>query len=482
MPKSILYLSNHNAQLFSIIKGKIEIETFQKTEKGETDFIRSLNSKKPLYLLVDTAHEDYQSITMPHVSAKDHRNLVKHNIKKLFDNHAYTHSVIQWREKKGRRDDKVLLMALNDSDILQPWLNLIQTYKVPLIGIYSLPLLSELLLDSVSKNSATLLVSHNNDSLRQSFFINQKLQFSRLVSFDTDIAKSTFILQQLNNIQHYLANIIQSNINFSNQLSIIILTDTSLLNSLYQEINTENSQNIYILDINDLAKKLSLYNDNIHLQHLIAYQLARHKTIVNHYASAIDMRYFFYRRLGVRSYFASALLALFAIIISVIYLEYAKTQKQEINQIAENTLNRRNEIIQLAQTTPNLPHDIEIMRQLVDTGWSLKQQNKLPHQALEKLSHVLNDHSKILLENLEWINNSGVELIRINGKIARFKGNYQSALRTFKRFIKQLRKEHWKVNVITNPYPDNILQGQIGIKTDKVREALFVIEINSHAN
>ncbi|WP_069470024.1 hypothetical protein [Candidatus Marithrix sp. Canyon 246] len=477
--KTILYLSKADAQLFTITKNRIEIQTFQNTEKGETDFIRCLNFKKPIFVLVDIIKENYQNLTMPHVSARDHRNLIKHNIKKLFNNNTYTHSVIQGREQKGRRDDKVLLMALNNPEILQPWLNLLVSYKIPFTGIYSLPLLSELLLKSLPKNPATLLITHNNDSLRQSVFVNQKLQLSRLVSFDTNIAKSQFLLQQFNNIKHYLISVIKVNIH---SLSIIILTDKSLLNTLHQELNIEDSQSIYILDINDLAKKLGLYNNNIQLQHLIAYQLVRHRTIINHYATAREMRYFFYRQLRIRSYFTSVLLVVVAIITNVIYLQNTAIQKQEINQIAEKTLNRRNELIQLAKITPNLPYDIEIIRQIVDTGWSLKQQQKLPHTAWEKLSHVLNDHPKILLENLEWINNPSEELIRLNGKISRFKGNYSRALKKFNRFVKDLGKQHWDVNIITYPYPNDILQGQIGIKTDKIRQASFVIEISDHAN
>lgn len=473
MPKPVLYISNNKAQLFTITKNKIEIQSFKNTEKGETDLIRCLNLKKPILLLLNTSQEEYQSITMPHISAKDHRNLIKHNIKKLFDNHTYTHSVIQGREHKGRRDDKVLLIALNNPEILQPWLNLLTTYKVPLIGIYSLPLLSELLLKSLPKQSSTLLITHNNDHLRQSFFTNQKLQLSRLIPFETNIKKSKFILQQLTNIQNYLVNIIQHN----DKLSIIILTNNSLINTLHQEINTNTSQNIYILDINDLAKKIGLYNNNIQLQHLIAYQLAHHRNIINHYAKAIEMRYFFYRRFSIRSYFASAILILLTIITSLTYLQHTTTQKQNINKIAEQTLNRRNELIQLAKITPKLPYDIEIIHQTVDTGWNLKQQNKLPRQAWEKLSYVLNRHPKILLENLEWINNPTTELIRLNGKIARFKGNYQRAFKKFKKFIRHLRKQNWQVNIITYPYPNDILQGQIGIKTDKIRQATFVIEI-----
>ncbi len=480
MLKPVLYLSKTEAQLFTITKNKIEIETFKNTEKGETDFIRCLNLKKPIFLVINTFEEDYQSLTMPHVSARDHRNLIKHNIRKIFDNNTYTHSVIQGREHKGRRDDKVLLMALNNPDILlQPWLNLLITYKVPFTGIYSLPLLSELLLKSLPKKPTTLLITHNNDNLRQSFFVNQKLQFSRLVSFDIDTPKSNFLLQQLTNIKHYLVNVNQYNIE---SLSTIILTDSSLINTLYQEIDTEDSQNIYILDINDLAKQIGLYNNNIELQHLIAYQLVRNRTIANHYATAREMRYFFYRQLRIRSYFTSVLLVLIAIITSVIYLQNAVIQKQKINKIAEKTLNRRNEVIQLAQTTPNLAYDIEIIRQAVDTGKRLEQQQKLPHTAWEKLSHVLNRHPKILLENLEWRNNPPEELIRINGKISRFKGNYPRALKKFNRFIKSLRKQNWKVNIITYPYPNNILQGQIGTKPDEVRQALFVIEIIYHAN
>jgi hypothetical protein len=102
---------------------------------------------------------------------------MNHKKRRLFENAIYTYGVIQGRESQGRRDDLGLFIALNNPNLLQPWLNLIITFKIPLAGIYSLPLLSENLLKYLPKAPYTLLVAHTPPmgthsaaGLRQSFF------------------------------------------------------------------------------------------------------------------------------------------------------------------------------------------------------------------------------------------------------------------------------------------------------------------------
>ena len=89
---------------------------------------------------------------------------------------------IQGREKEGRRDDKILYLALTNPGLLRPWLDPIRRRKVPLAGIYSLSLLSASLLPYVVTkpgNNALLVSLQGASNLRQSFFIGRDLKVSR---------------------------------------------------------------------------------------------------------------------------------------------------------------------------------------------------------------------------------------------------------------------------------------------------------------
>ncbi|RKZ44491.1 MAG: hypothetical protein DRR00_28020, partial [Candidatus Parabeggiatoa sp. nov. 3] len=216
--KRILYLSDYQLCVLQA-KGKslTEIQRFQLNNNGEAEFANYLsnNHKTPIYWIIDSTQEDSQVLTIPHVVGKDHRHVMNQRMKRLFDDTTYTYGVVQSREKLGRRDDQVLLTALNNPASLQPWLNLIITFKVPLVGIYSIALLTEGLLKYFPKAPYTLLVaqtpqisSHTSGGLRQSFFVNNKLKFSRLIPLNTlDPAEyAQYVLTQITTTQRYLEN------------------------------------------------------------------------------------------------------------------------------------------------------------------------------------------------------------------------------------------------------------------------------------
>ncbi len=539
MEKHFLYLSDHELQAFRF-KGKklVEIQHFQILSNGKTEFAKYLSRhpKISLYWLVNTTQETYQATTLPHVLGKDRHELMAHRMKRLFEGTPYTYGIVQGRETEGRRDDRVLFMALNDPSFLQPWLNLIQAQKVPLAGIYSLPLLSQYLLKSLPQAPYTLLVTctpHSDQAagLRQSFFVNQKLQFSRLVPLNIpDIQESTEeILNQINITQHYLEN--EQMFSESELLSVVILTDTPTCRVFKQSFNEDSSAlDIHVLDSRDLALEMGIETDAdkvLYLRDLVAFQLSQRWFTKNHYASTVERRYFFYRIFRMASYFTSILLLSGAATGSAIFLNDAITIKKSGQETVEDIKDRQIELAKLQKKIPNnLPFkNILFFRNIVDAGFHIKAQHISPRLALEKLSRLLKRHPDLFLEQLEWgvgysqaeifdsavnkingkSNDKGnskkaldkleldssksfIEGMRLSGKIHSkmnpFTGDYPKALHTFNKFIKEVRRKHkdwkdvWKVDVLVKPYnPENILQGGETDSFDKAGKAPFIVDI-----
>jgi hypothetical protein len=528
MSKRILYLSDYELRALEI-KGKRlkEIQRFQIGKNGQTLFAHYLRDdiKTPILLLVDATQEGNQIEYMPHVLGSDHRNLVARRIKQLFENTDYTHSVVQGRETQGRRDDRVLFMGLNNPTILQPWLDMIQTHKVPLAGIYSVPLLTQLLLKWMPKAHNLLLVaqtppitSHSTAGLRQSFFVNAKLHFTRLIPLDTDDPETyaDYVFKQLIATQRYLEN--ERLLVPIEPLSVVILTDTPLLNVIKTKASDYDTStiNLQFVDSNELAHKMAIRTneESLYLYHFVAVSLARQWIIKNHYAKSIDTRYFLYRKIRFALYLTSLLILSGTAWASWMIFEETKTIQETGLQIQERIVQRHKDIKQLrAQVPPGFPPNIELVRNVVDVGLHLKAHQAISPQSLFlKLSQILNQQSeKIFLERLEWgIGPSKAEIfpanpkkerrtdneeshsssknkapasgknfiegLRLHGRIHPFDGDYQQALRLFQRFERALRQQRidWKIDVIRSPSIPKILGGK---KSATIDNTAFIIDI-----
>lgn len=528
MSKRILYLSDYQLLAYQA-KGKTltEVQQFQLTANGEVDFVNYLTEdpKTPLLWLIDTTQEEYQTTHLPHVFGKDRRDLVTHKMKRLFDYTPYTYADFQGRETQGRGDDRVLFMALTNPTLLQPWLNLILTHKVPLAGIVSLPLLSQRLLNYLPKASYTLLVAHtppiNEQSpagLRQSFFANQYLQLSRLIPLTTLTPSeyAEYIFNQIIKTLRYLESARKLSLEGAPSLSVVILTDTSLIDALnqYPKENFSGLQ-IHILDSQDFAHQLGWHPEvsTLYLHHLVAYQQSHSRGLGNHYAQSTETRYFFYRQVRMMIYLASVLLLAGALTVSQYILNHALEVKHEGEKIDTETQKLMVKLQGILGHASNVKDDkrirselekIEHVRSVVDMGLYIQSFRLSPQPTWTKLSHVLTRHPNLLIEQLEWnigetatlaskdspSQSSGsknppapskevpahfFEKSRLHGKIDALGGNYQNALHSF---VADLRNDFSQVKELQSSFnPTSVLQGQLGSQPTKEGNAPFVVEI-----
>jgi hypothetical protein len=528
MNKHIIYQSDYELLAF-YVKGKTlsAAQSFQINEKDEAKFARYLSQdvKTPIHWLIDTPQEEYQRELLPHVWGKDRLELINHKKRRLFENSIYNYAVIQGRESQGRRDDVALFIALNNPNLFQPWLNLVITFKIPLAGIYSLPLLSENLLKYLPKAPYTLLVAHTPPmgthspaGLRQSFFFQQQLQLSRLVPLDIHNPQqyTDYVLRQISTTYRYLENTRRlAQLEQPSALSVVILTDINFFKSLKQRVK-ESLPNItvHVLESNQFTQQLGLQIEatTLYLYHWVAYALTRPWYNTNHYAKPKETRYFFYRQLRLGIYLAALLLLVSASIASWMLLEQAMAVKQQGQTIEAKISNRQADLDKLKSKVPPLPLDnIVLIRNVVDVGSYIKAHHVSPQAAWEQLSHSLSRHPNLILEHLEWgigevkadifpshspsiladdmeLENS-VEFqdsttayfwegMRIHGKIDGFQGNYHQAAIMFRKFIEDLQQtDSWQVEEQRAPYdPNQALQGRIDSRSD-IDEVTFIIDI-----
>lgn len=530
MIKKILYLSDYQIIIYHLeAKGFVKNCTF--LNDNLVDLIRYLENhdKTPLVILVDTAQEEYQIVLLPHVLGKDRQDQFNHKMQRLFERTPYRYATLQGREKSGRGDDRVLFSALNNQENLTSILNILMEYKIPIIGIYSVALLSQQLLKYFSlplaQQNYLLLVNHTPpisahslQGLRQTFFINQQFQLSRLIPLNITqpVEYIDYIVNQITRTQQYLHSkrLLPPNA----VLSVFIITEMDYLPHLTAQFNQLLNIRLYILDINQLLSIKFTTSESHHLPYLLAHTVLK-RLPKNQYATLTERRYFVFNRLRTVLYGVSVLSLSGAIVVSYLFWQQTQQLIQQSQSLDQKIQQQQMVLTQRRATIPTLPIDLAHFRNVVESGQYIMAQH-IQHQIMwEKISQVLVQYPNLLLTELKWgIGNSTQEIftttsktetdkdevdavssasiypsdkidvteatdqfiegVRLRGKIFPFDGNYRVALKLYNDFVVDLQRQEatWQIEKSQPPYDTKSRQGQIGTQVD-LKEAPFAVEI-----
>ena len=256
---------------------------FRADEDGLTQFAQYLQSTPPdpVSLLVDVVEEEFREETVPHVMGTDRRALLRNKKTRLFRDATYSYAMLQGRESEGRRDDRVLFTALIRPDMLAPWLGQLARLKIPLTGIYSLPLLSEMLLKKLKvSGSHVLLVSmHSTGGLRQSFLQDQRLKLSRL-AITPDVGQArypSYILGEVEKLRRYLGSL--RLLSRETPLEVHVISEGDTLEELGRQASDSITTRHRFHSTEEVAKKIGLKNltEPVHTEMVFAHLLEKRR-------------------------------------------------------------------------------------------------------------------------------------------------------------------------------------------------------------
>jgi hypothetical protein len=209
--KHLFYLSSDQLTAYAWEGGKLGGGTvFANDRAGHDAFIDYVDSAPyaPAYILADLIEEDFQRANMPHVTGRPGRQLVKRRLAQQYRETPYRHVRIQGREPEGRQDDIALLSALTNPSIVTPWVEALELLKAPIAGLYSTTLISSTLVKKLAlQHEHLLLVTQQTAGLRQSYFLDGQLKFSRLtLAVDRD-GEPVNIARETEKTQQFLTSI-----------------------------------------------------------------------------------------------------------------------------------------------------------------------------------------------------------------------------------------------------------------------------------
>lgn len=183
----ILYITSDGLRWYRLQSGRAELlENFEAGEEGQRAFTARLAPgarNTSFAVLIDLADEAFHIDTVPAVSGGDRKAMLARKLTQHFYGNAYTATTSLGREKAGRKDEKILFAAITRQATIEPWVDALIKAEARVSGIHSVPLLLDRMLERKRSGLARcLLVSLTPAGLRQSFFDEGRLRFSRLTA------------------------------------------------------------------------------------------------------------------------------------------------------------------------------------------------------------------------------------------------------------------------------------------------------------
>jgi len=416
-----LFISAHKIAVYHWDRDRIGASyLFDINDEGKELFERYLRQtpKSPVYILADVFEEEFRRETIPHVLGSDRQALLGRKQDRLFRDTTYIYNETQAREKGGRRDDNILLTAITNPSLIKPWIDILEKHKVPLAGVYSVPLLSASLIKSQPDPPAhVLLVSIQSISgLRQTFIQDGELRISRLVQLPRygSTPYAPRIAEEVEKIQRYLQSL--RLIPADEPLDIWFLMTGELAEELKAQYGDTEYIRHRVLDINELASQTGLetrvtapFCDQLYVSHLLKSAPA------NQYASASERRYFSMRRLRYAMLASSFVLMIGGALWSGYNLFSGLTYKQQSIAAELRTQFYSARYNMARQRLPETPVPPAELQRAVEIAETLNRYKTSPLETVKVISRGLNRFPQIQLKGLTWVSSSDPN-VELGGK------------------------------------------------------------------
>ena len=406
-PDRLLYLSAHQMTAYRWHSGILANEgTFAATDSGYGEFASYLGQhrKSVFSVLVNASEEGFQIETIPFLQGANRRAVITRKLGQLFFNATLTTSASLGYTKEQRKDERILLAALTNNDFFAPWLDAITRTGIALAGVFSVPLLSSLLLKKLKlDDDHCLLLTVQDQSIRQNYYDRGELHFSRLTPLHNSsiggtaqaLADETLKLQQHLTSQRLIAH--------DQPITAHILGHRSALKAIRNSCIDTGTLIFNVLDIEACAKLTGLKTppSDIHCEQFLLNLLA---TTPSPNQFADDNLRHDYHLVQVRQFLQGfgAIVLLGCLLFSgkLIWETLSLTGKtQTLRAETELSLQQHNAIV---TTLPPIPTDNETLKRLMDRYTDLENKSKGPAILCREISRALQAAPAVDLESIDW--------------------------------------------------------------------------------
>ncbi|WP_334108914.1 hypothetical protein [Methylobacillus sp.] len=460
-----------------------EVEIFSNQAQGHLAFAEFLAGRRfaPIYLMVDAQEEDFHLETLPHTSGRSRAELLQRKLNQSYRGTVFRAAQFLNRERDKRRDDRFLFVALNNTEFLQPWLDIISQQQAPLAGVYSLPMVSQLLLNKLKYKTGDILFSEQLSSgLRQSYLHQGRLRLSRLVQIPPEAHQQIgyFHLVETDKARLYLLS--QRLITRETALKVVVLTPEEDAGQISRNIQQEQGLQCEPVDLIQLAKSSGLPLEQAReVPELVHMQLLARGYRPDNLAPGPLVKTYRMEFLRKALVVSALMVALLGLLLTLLYLVQSIQDTTRTNELAVETRiqeQRYNEVANNFPATPVQGMDLQVAAHAYE---AILRQEASPARMMQVLGAILNQMSTIQLNRLRWVMSQDLnikdeegqataqptqasqsgEMYQIGfvtGEIRGFNGDYRAALETVQQFAEALKVNPTMLEVAVVQQPVNV--------------------------
>ena len=452
-----------------------------------TEFLNQYNTA-PIYLIADAVEEDYKLESLPHTSGAAKRELIERKLNQFYRGLAYRTAHFIQREKDKRKDDKYLFVALSNDEFLKNWVALIHAAKAQLVGVYLLPMLSQVLVRQLKLMSPYILLCEKLSSgLRQTYFHNGRLRMSRLVTSVPTAANQLgyFYLVETEKTRLYLIS--QRFISQDTPINLVLVSIDGSTKAISQGISQEQTLECTDLDLSQIAKSVNLPAHLVQqMPELLHMQLLAKGNLVDNLAPPSQTKEYQFNQVKRAIFIASALIGLIGLLVAGWFFKLGLDNKEAYNQAVQDTVIQEHRYSEAAKNFPATPVNAADLKLAVELDKTIAAYPKSPRRMMLAVSAALELSSEIQLDRLRWAFTNDlnikdednllalpasnlqstastmddpaklIELGYVNAQIANFNGDYRAALNSVNKFVANLKANTQVATVEVLQAPVNV--------------------------
>lgn len=452
--KTILFLSADHFQACAWDSGKLsDAQFFTNDADGREKFSAYLKKhRNPTYLLVDVIEEDFRQETVPHLIGMNRRALIDRKFEQYYRNTLFRQARVMRRQTDGRRDDEMLFSALTNPQRISPWLDTLLTNSIPVIGIHSLPNISLPLLKDINSDHVLLLSWEKHAGLRQTYFNQKRLHFSRLTPIGNTNSFSESVATETPRTQQYLKSL--SLPPPGEMLDVYIICHADDKPAIESRLQSTPELHYFYLDIQTLGKSLkskTIYHDSDATQLFL--QLLAVKPPNSNYANSAHTHFYLLWQFRWILFGLAAAITLLGMLWGAVSLLQGQDYVSETDPLISQATQLTRQAEDAKRKFPVTTVPANDMKSAVALTRKLGNYSPLPEEILSGLSNSLDQFTRIQPTKISWQTSAAdaapsaypAQVITLDGELLDFGSEYRGALAYLDSFQQSLTQNGYIV-------------------------------------
>jgi hypothetical protein len=477
---------------------------FKQTNEDYTEFAEFLAQyvDVDIYLIVDAIEESYKLETMPHTTGRARSEILERKLGQFSRASVYRAAHFINRATDKRKDDNFLFLALNNAEFLQGWMDVIQAAHAPLVGVYLLPMLSQVVVRQMKLMAQNILLCEQSSSgLRQSYFHNGRLRMSRLMPMNEVKPNQLayFYLVETEKTRLYLIS--QRLVANEAALQMVLPAVDDTHQEIAKSISQDQGIECKTVDILAYAKHnnidAALVKTNPELLHM---QLLANGNVPDNLAPGEFRKIYNLNNVRNKISLASACILAAGVLAGGYLFWQGRQLHNELQLSAQQTQQQLQQYEQVAKNFPATPIPSAELKVAAELAQIIQKNNQSPRPLMQVLSLAFEATPEIALTRVRWIlspsadvkdeaantapnqtevatsspapNADPTTLIHVgfvNAEIRGFTGDYRAALSSVNKLVNHLRENILveSVTVLQEPVNVSSLANLQGSTTDE---------------